>query len=138
MSPENSPVDLEQMLSAWLAANEARDAKAFTSFFVPDPVYEDMALKCTFRNHAEVEKWFTDWFEAYPDFTIELRNGFVAGNHAVMEWEFTATLEGSFYGVPDTMRGKRRTVPGASVIEFDDTGRIRAQRDYWHVPDLST
>lgn len=137
MPRENSPIDLQEMVSAWVAANEARDAKAFASFFTPDAVYEDMALKCTFHGQAEVEKWFADWFEAYPDFVIELRNGFVSDDSAVMEWQFTATLEGSFHGVPDTMRGKTRTVRGASIVEFDDTGRISGQRDYWHVPDLS-
>ena len=140
MNPENSPLEsqLQQMLSVWLAANEALDAKTIGSFFADDVVYEDVGLKHTLHGQAEVERWYTDWFAAYPDFTMKLFNSLVSGNSAVMEWEFTATLEGGFHDIPESMRGKTRTVRGAIVVEFDESGKIKKERDYWNATHLSS
>ncbi|WP_030689250.1 nuclear transport factor 2 family protein [Streptomyces sp. NRRL B-1347] len=138
MNPQPSAIDLDRMAADFLTAVNSRDAKAYTALFAPDIVYGDMGFHLTFNGQTELEKWYADWFEAFPDCTVSLRNGFISGNSAVMEWEFTATLEGSFHTVPDTMRGKTRTVQGVAIVQLDAAGKIKTHRDYWSVPDLIT
>lgn len=131
-------IDFDSIIKKWFEASEQHDAKAFASLLAPDVVYSDMAFKHTFNGQAEAEKWYADFFTAYPDFTVELLGGVLSGNTAAAEWSFTATLRTAFRTVPASLLGKTRTVRGVSVVEFDDAGKIRRLSDYWSLPDLIT
>lgn len=66
---------------------------------------------------------------AFPNFSLVVSNGFVAGDWAAAEWVVTGTYSGQFPGLP-AGSGQSITIHGSSILELED-GKIRADREYW-------
>ena len=100
--------------------------------FTEDCVYEDVTFGVLNHGKGELRAFAEGIFAAFPDFRIELKSQFVAGERGAMEWVMAATHEGDMQGMPATH--KKFSVRGATVVDLDGT-KIRRNSDYW---DLST
>src|SRR5581483_3153809 len=88
----------------------------------------DLPLGVLTHDKTELEQFYHMTRNAFPDFKIELRSHFVAGNWAGAEWVMTGTHQGDLPGLPAT--NKPVSLRGASVFELQDT-RLRRCSDYF-------
>ncbi len=74
--------------------------------------------------HAAIERIFAHMFEHLDAPSFRVTGCIADGRRAALEWRFTFVL-----------RARRFEVVGASVLDFDEDGRVRAHRDYWDVAE---
>jgi predicted ester cyclase len=79
--------------------------------------------------------WFTNLFDAFPDFEMEILDIVAAGDQAAVRWRSTATFTGpsSFEGMAPT--GARGDIEGFDLLTISD-GKIRENRAYMNAAEL--
>jgi steroid delta-isomerase-like uncharacterized protein len=121
--------DVEKMMKDYMAAWNSHDVDKILSFFTDDCVYEDVATGVVNHGKKELISWANNLFTNMPDFQIEIKSGFGAGDWGGSEWVMTGThAHSSNPAIPAT--GKRFSVRGASITEFQK-GKISRNTDYW-------
>lgn len=63
---------LDQLASDYIAAWNTHDVEKAAAFFVEDGVYEDLGPGTVARGQAEIRRYFTDTFAAFPDVHLAL------------------------------------------------------------------
>ncbi len=122
------PPDVEKMLMDYVAAWNSGDPERIASFLTNDCVFENLGGEGVHRGRDEVKAWATSVFAAFPDFNLEIRSLFVAGDWVGVEWVETGTHKGAMGSHPPT--GKSFAVPGASILELHQ-GKIKRETLYW-------
>lgn len=120
--------DVERMYKEYIEMWLAHDIEKIASFFIDDCVYEDVAAGAVYQGKDGVKAWARTAFSAFPDFKIEVKSFFGAGDRAASEWIMSGTHSGDFPGLPAT--GRSFSVLGASIIELQEDQIIR-NADYW-------
>jgi steroid delta-isomerase-like uncharacterized protein len=123
--------NLEKMMNDYLAAMNAHDMEKILSFFTDDCVYDCMPMGRVSHGKKELKDFFSSTFVDIPDFKLEPKFGFNAGDRGASEWVMSGTLaHSSIPGVPAT--GKKFSVRGASITEFRG-GKISRNTNYWNL-----
>jgi steroid delta-isomerase-like uncharacterized protein len=123
--------DMEKMMNDYVAAWNSHDIEKVLSFCTDDVVFEEVPMEKSWRGKKEAKDFAKDTFTNFPDFKIELKSGFNAGDGGAGEWVMSATFANSnIPGMPAT--GKSFSVPGASIIEFRE-GKISRESMYWNL-----
>ena len=128
-SPGASPAALPSPLAEWAAAYSSGDADRLLALYTDDALWEEVAIGLAAHGHDEIRAHLDRLYTAVPDFTVDVTNGFVAGNQAVVEWEISGTYSSDFPGLPPAA-GQHFSIRGASVFELAD-GKIRRYTEYW-------
>jgi steroid delta-isomerase-like uncharacterized protein len=122
--------DTENMMSDFLAAMNAHDLEKMLTFFTDDAVYDCMPMGKLSRGKKEIKDFFSDTFTSFPDFKIEMKSNFIAGDQGAGEWVMSGTFaQSTTPGVPAT--GKKFSVRGATINEFRG-GKISRNTNYWN------
>jgi len=82
-----------------------------------DPAHEIIGL-------AALQNYFAKLYEHTSSIHFDFTHSHQAGGEAYLQWKMT-------FSHPRLGGGARITVPGASFLEFDDSGRVRYHRDYF-------
>src|SRR5918993_1489405 len=128
-SPGASPAALPSPLAEWAAAYSSGDADRLLALYTDDALWEEVAIGLAAHGHDEIRAHLDRLYTAVPDFTVDVTNGFVAGDQAVVEWEISGTYSSDFPGLPPAT-GQHFSIRGASVFELAD-GKIRHYTEYW-------
>lgn len=128
-SPGASPVALPSPLAEWAAAYNSGDADQVLALYTDDALWEEVAIGLAARGQDEIRAHLDRLYTAVPDFTVDVTNGFVAGDQAVVEWEISGTYSNDFPGLPPAA-GQHFSIRGDSVFELAD-GKIRRYTEYW-------
>ena len=128
-SPAASPAALPPPLDAWAAAWAVGDVEGVLAAFTDDAVFEEVPIGVVTHGQDELRAHLEGLKAAFPDLSMVVTGGFVAGDRAAAEWTFTGTYAGQFPGLPPGT-GQTVTVRGASILELEGD-LIRAARDYW-------
>jgi steroid delta-isomerase-like uncharacterized protein len=125
-----------EAVKAYFAAWNARDAAAILDCFAPDGTYTDPATDgplagAALRHYAEA------LWAAFPDLAFEIRSAAeTGGGRVVAEWQMRGTNQGSYRGLPPTLRSVAlagadfiATAQGkvASVVGYFDPGALPRQ-----------
>jgi hypothetical protein len=106
--------------STWERAWRERDVDVIIALYAEDASFRSHPLRDELRGPDGVRSYvaaaFADEETVEPWFAVRLADG----TRALVEW--AATL---------VEAGEEITLTGCSLLEFDDTGRCTAQRDYW-------
>ena len=125
--------DVEKTLEAWAADWSSPDkVDHLLSLFTDDCTYEDVTLGVVNHGKAELKAFADGIFASFPDFKVELRSRFVAGERAGMEWIMSGTHARDLPAMPAT--NKRFSIRAATILELE-AGKIKRCSDYW---DLAT
>ena len=114
--------EAEDVLERWAAALSRRDAAGWAALCSEGSVHEDVAIGVINRGPEEVRAFGQAFFDAVPDFVVELRSSFGDGTSAVGEWEMSGTHTGDLTNMPASGRSFR--VRGATLITLDDAGKV--------------
>jgi steroid delta-isomerase-like uncharacterized protein len=121
--------DMEKMMNDYVAAWNAHDMNKILSFCTDDVVFEEVAMGKVWRGKKEAKDFSSSTFADFPDFKIEKKSGFNAGDRGAGEWVMSGTFAHS--STPGmTATGKRFSVRGASIFEFRG-GKISRESMYW-------
>jgi steroid delta-isomerase-like uncharacterized protein len=120
--------DNQAVVQTWLASWNSHDVDTFVAMFTEDAVFEHVPLNSVSRGTEEIRAFVQFVFTALPDLKFTVLNSTVKGDHATIEWLFSATDTG-FYGT-----GKPFSVRGVTVLDLREM-KIARDSDYW---DLAT
>ena len=116
-----------EVVEAWTAAFNARDAAAIGELYADDATNFQVADTPEHGKRAIAES-FGNLFTAFPDIGFDVVNLFEDGDWAILEWKGWGTQLGEFAGHPPS--GKRYELLGCGFFRVRD-GKITYQRGYW-------
>jgi len=123
--------DAEKMMNDYLAAWNSHDVEKLLTFFTDDAVYECTPMGKVSRGKKEIKDFFSSTFANFPDFKIEMKSGFNAGDQGAGEGVMSGTFANSnIPGMPAT--GKSFSVPGVGINKFRG-GKISRVTNYWNM-----
>ena len=128
-SPAASPAALPPLLAAWATAVNSGDVDQVLALYTDDALWEEVAIGLAASGQGEIRAHLDRLYTAVPDFTVDVTNGFVTGDQAVVEWEISGTYSSDFPGLPPAA-GQHFSIRGASVFALAD-GKIRRYTEYW-------
>lgn len=126
LAQEATPASGQSILEAYGAAWSSGDAAAVGALYTEDAARDDVPTGMTTDGRAAIEELAKALFETDDDVRLEVTDGFVGENWAVVEWTFSGVH-------PAT--GREVTFRGASVLELTD-GLIAEERDYYDLPEM--
>ncbi len=125
--------DVEKMMMDYLAAMNAHDLEKILTFFTDDCVYDCMPMGKVSHGKKELKDFLSSTFADMPDFKIETKSGFNAGDWGAAEWVMSGTLAHS--NIPGVPTGKSFSVRGASITELRG-GKISRNTNYWNLASM--
>src|SRR4051812_23511491 len=116
-SPAASPAALPSPLAEWAAAYGSGDADRLLALYTDDALWEEVAIGLVAHGQDEIRAHLDRLYTAVPDFTVDVTNGFVSGDQAVVEWVISGTYTSDFPGLLPAA-GQHFTIRGDSVFEL--------------------
>jgi steroid delta-isomerase-like uncharacterized protein len=128
------PVTHQDVTQTWADAWNSHDITKVLALFAKD-VQIDQPENEKPLGYEGARKFFSMIFKAYPDFHVTVRQAIVDGRWAVSVEQVTGTWTGPFIN-PSTGKatpgnGRRFDHPGAMVLQYDASGKIRHVSIYW-------
>ena len=121
----------EKMMNDYVAAWNAHDMERVLSFCTDDVVFEEVPMEKVWRGKKEAKDFAKDTFTNFPDFKIEVKSGFSAGDQGAGEWVMSGTFaHSSNPAMPAT--GKKFSIPGVGINEYSG-GKISRVTNYWNL-----
>ena len=123
--------NVEKMMMGYLAAMNAHDLEKMLTFFTDDAVYDCTPMGKVSKGKKEIKDFFSNTFTNFPDFKIEMKSAFNAGEQGAGEWVMSGTFAKS--DIPEMpATGKKFSVRGAGITEFRG-GKISRTTNYWNL-----
>jgi hypothetical protein len=114
-------VDTEQAArrwaETWAAAWPRKDAEPIAALYADDAPYRAFA----FREPDSALDYLRRTFADESDITCRFGEPVVSGDRAAVQW-WASWIE----------EGQPITLAGATMLRFDDDGKVVDHRDYWH------
>jgi steroid delta-isomerase-like uncharacterized protein len=118
----------KDVVTRWVAAFNARDARAAADCYHVDAVNIQVAEGVPTVGRQALEEGFAYFFRAFPDTYTHVINLFEDGEWAILEWDGGATWLGEFANQPPN--GRTFNIQGCGFFHVVD-GKIKFQRGYW-------
>lgn len=122
-------MNYEQRLKEYYAAWSRQDADAVMQFFTEDSTFEDLAFAAKFSGLAEIRSFVDLTYAGSPDFEVHPTQIVSGDGSAAAAWTMKGTHSGDFPNLPKT--NKPFSVRAASIVTFDQDGKIKMIVDYW-------
>jgi hydroxyacylglutathione hydrolase len=106
----------------YFAALARRDVEAMAALWAEDGE-EHISGQADAVGPGGVREYFTGFFEAFPDFALEVRSTVTERDRSAVHWTATATHLGSLWGVAAT--GARVTFEGIDLLTVRDGQIVR-------------
>ena len=128
--------DIKRMMDEYIKAWNSHDTNKIISFFTDDCIYEDVALGIVHHGIKETTAFVNTMAVDFPDFKLELKSVFGAGDWAGCEWVMSGTHSHALSGMPGIPpTGKTFSVRGASIAQMRK-GKISRNSDYYNMATL--
>ena len=114
--------DVVDWLEGYRKAWESRDADAAAALFTSDSTYREQPYADAFLGQQGVHDYWTRVTETQSEVKFRYGKPVVEGNRAAAEWWVTM-LNG----------GVEVTLAGEFLLLFDNSGKCRELREYWHL-----
>jgi steroid delta-isomerase-like uncharacterized protein len=126
--------DTEKMMEDYIAATNAHDMEKVLSFLADDAVYECTPIGKVSQGKKEIKDFLSNTYTEFPDFKLEMKSGFNAGDWGAGEWVMSGTFAQSTNPqMPAT--GKKFSVRGSTIMEFSG-GKISRHTNYWNLAEF--
>jgi ketosteroid isomerase-like protein len=114
-------VSLESWIDGYRQAWEDRDPEAAATLFTEDATYRSNILEPAHEGSAGIRGYWSSVTAGQRDVRVRMGRPFVDGDRVAVEFWTTMTVDG------DPV-----TLPGCLLLDFEDDGRCRRLREYWH------
>jgi ketosteroid isomerase-like protein len=105
----------------WNRSWPAKDIEAIASLYAEDAMYRALVFREPDRGVAGVRRYLAENFAVEEDVECWFGEPVAHGDRAAVEW-WATWIE----------NGERLTLAGATMLRFDDDGRVVDHRDYWN------
>jgi steroid delta-isomerase-like uncharacterized protein len=125
--------EIEQVLSEYVEAKNARDVERILDLCTADCYYENVAVNGRFQGREQLRTFYEALFTSLPDYWGEFE-GIAYGPGTAVTWgHFGGTLTDRLFGVP-VSAGRQLRVPVTFVCSFRD-GLLAGDRGFY---DMAT
>ena len=114
-------MDIATWLEAYRVAWEQADDGAAASLFSEDATYRSNIFEEPYQGRDGVKTYWETVTATQSD--VSVRIGLPFGDGERVAAEFWTTMKAD---------GAEVTLPGCLLLHFDDEGRCRSLREYWH------
>jgi hypothetical protein len=115
-------VRIEEWARRYARAWEEADAEAAGALFSDDATYRSDPFREPHRGRAAIADYWRDVTASQSNVVVRMGRPVVSGSRAVVEW----WTEMDNDGTPVTL-------PGALILDFDETGQCCALREYFNL-----
>lgn len=112
---------LEEWIEGYRVAWENRDAAAAAALFSEDSTYRSNIFEDPHQGPAGVHDYWSAVTASQSEVRVEMGRPFADGNRVAVEFWTNMKVDGEPY-----------TLPGCLLLDFDDDGKCRRLREYWH------
>ena len=112
---------LEEWIEGYRVAWENRDAEAAAALFSEDSTYRSNIFEDPHRGSEGVHAYWSGVTASQSEVRVKMGRPFVDGKRVAVEFWTNMKVDGEPY-----------TLPGCLLLDFDDDGRCRRLREYWH------
>ncbi|MDF3017169.1 MAG: SnoaL-like domain [Thermomicrobiales bacterium] len=85
-SPAASLATLPSPLAEWAVAYSSADADRLLALYTDDALWEEVAIGLAAHGQDEIRAHLDRLYTAVPDFTVDVTNGFVAGDQKIRRY----------------------------------------------------
>jgi ketosteroid isomerase-like protein len=115
-------VNVEDWADRYARAWEDADDEAVGELFTEDATYRSDPFQEPYRGREAIRGYWRDVTARQANVEVVIGRTMVAGDRALVEWWTQMESDGAAV-----------TLPGALLLELDETGRCRALREYWNL-----
>ena len=112
--------DMEKLVKDWFTAWNSRDPEKVAQCYTDDAVFESVYAQRVSHGKPEMLNAFKATFTDYPDFKIEQKATFYSQNAVCGEVVISATQTNNMSNPSMPITGKKFTVRGAYVSEWQN------------------
>ena len=94
-----------------------QDLEAVLAYYTEDVYFEDVSMPGPCLGKAAMRVFMADFYRAFPDLRIEIRNVIGSGSLVGAEYDLLGTHLGQFMGQPPT--GQAFRIPVVSIYEHN-------------------
>jgi steroid delta-isomerase-like uncharacterized protein len=116
----------EEGLAAW----NRGDPEGVVAHMVEDVIWHDVALPLPLHGREALKDAVHGYMSAFPDLRIQITSQTLQPPRLAMEWTASGTHRGALMGIAPT--GRAVESYGATVMTFDEDGRIIEGAMYWN------
>ena len=130
-------MDLLELAKAHIAAENTHDLELTMSTISERGAdYRIYATGEAFSSREDIRKFYHETFVAFPDMRVEINNLMqdMARRQVLLEYRFVATFQQPIWGLAPTHR--QFFYNGAIVYEFDETGKLTREINYFDKTEL--
>jgi steroid delta-isomerase-like uncharacterized protein len=124
----------DDLMNAYLAAWNGRDAERIADFFTADAVYEDRGAGAVAHGRDGIRDHAARVHAGFPDLRFELVRAAHGEDFTAGEWRSRMTHTGNFDGLAPT--GKVVETSGIDIATLDDQGKIVHLASYYDGADI--
>jgi steroid delta-isomerase-like uncharacterized protein len=110
-------VDPVQAVRDEIADLSRQDVEAVLAYYTEDVYFEDVSMPGPCLGKAAMREFMADFYRAFPDLRIEIRNVIGSGSLVAAEYDLLGTHLGQFMGQPPT--GQAFRIPVVSIYEHN-------------------
>ena len=114
-------MDVVAWLEAYRVAWEQADADAAAALFAEDATYRSNIFEEPYRGRDGVKTYWETVTATQSDVAVRIGAPFGDGERVAAEFWTTMQADGA-----------EVTLPGCLLLRFDNEGRCRSLREYWH------
>lgn len=126
----------EQVIDSW----NRHDSKKFLALMDENVVFNDTGIPRPIKGKAEVEKYFTEWIAAFPDFKMKTLNTVISDDCIAAEVECSGTHTGSLktFDRPEIPATNKKLTSRISFFAKVKNGKTIDVRIYSDVAGMMT
>jgi uncharacterized protein (TIGR02246 family) len=115
-------VNVQEWAERYARAWEDADDKAVGELFTEDATYRSDPFHEPYRGREAIRGYWRDVTATQANVEVVVGRTMMAGDRALVEWWTQMDSDGAPV-----------TLPGALLLELDETGLCRALREYWNL-----
>ncbi|MES2936041.1 MAG: nuclear transport factor 2 family protein [Pseudomonadota bacterium] len=123
---ELAKLDLAAIADRYAAAWLAHDPQAILALHAQDSSFQAHGRGGEARGHAALLKEFTEIFQRYPGFGVEIRRLLLGERHWTLDWTLTFQPPGK----------ARRGFHALDVVEVDDDGLVTRKDTFFDYAEV--
>lgn len=123
---KDSKLDLAAIADRYAAAWLSHDPEAILALHAPDSTFQAHGRGGEVRGKAALLKEFTQAFERYPDFGVEIRRLLLGDRHWTLDWTLTFQPAGK----------ERKGFHALDVVEVDAAGLVTRKDTFFDYAEV--
>jgi steroid delta-isomerase len=121
-----TPEQIEAAVEEYFTAICSLDVQRYVNTFALDGVLEDPVGTPPLQGQAVISAYITSSIAAFSSMSFKIQDINVCGHEAAVNWKVQLK----------TTAGKKLTIDGMGVFNFNPDGKLQSVREFWDLEDF--